>query len=139
VKVTFSRPFLGSFARVMAGAATSQRTAAVPAPGATRLSRSRRLSRLQSSPARVYELSEALERATLKPSRTFEKVCTAAKRPRLRSLQIHRYSPYIYLVSAVLLQSHVALTKDLASAKLTSAGRPRLFRILFNLVIYDSG
>ena len=40
VKVTSSRPFLGSFATVMVEAATSQRTATVPAmaPGAVRLS-----------------------------------------------------------------------------------------------------
>ena len=40
VKVTFSRPFLRTFAPVRAGAATSQRTAAVPAkaPGAPRFS-----------------------------------------------------------------------------------------------------
>jgi hypothetical protein len=40
VTVTLSRPFLRSIAPVMAGAATSQRTAAVPAmaPGTARLS-----------------------------------------------------------------------------------------------------
>ena len=51
-KVTFSRPFLRSYAQVMAGAARSQRTAGVPAMarGAARLSQSNDVPRPRACP-----------------------------------------------------------------------------------------